>query len=438
MRQPARIQAAIELLDAIDASLKAGGAAADVIVKAYFRARRFAGSKDRAAITELVFANLRRHAEMLWRAGEGADARTRMIAYLAATDQNIDESFDGSLYAPPPLADDERQLVERIKNTQGDEGDDRPDWVSAACPPWMLDRFRDRFGDRLDAEMAALQGRAPLDLRVNLLATNVEDISEELEAQGLAFEPGAFASTSFRILKNIDLSALAIYASGKVEVQDQGAQIASALCGAQPGQQVADLCAGAGGKTLALAADMANQGSILAFDTVAKRLAELNERSHRAGAQIITTELLPTEGARRAATLQNLHNSADLVVLDVPCSGTGTWRRNPESRWRLTAQALQKYCEIQKRLLGEGAMLVRPGGRLAYITCSLLLDEDEDQITAFLEGNPGFRLTPYRDVWGENLNGLAPQTLSVLPECLCLSPGSHATDGFFVALLEKI
>jgi 16S rRNA (cytosine967-C5)-methyltransferase len=435
MRHPARLQAAIDLLDEIEQSLASDGAAADMIVKNYFRTRRYAGSKDRAAVMALVFAPLRRRAEILWRAGEDADARTRMITCLALAGEAIEEVFDGSPHAPAPLSGAELALVQTLRAAPEKEP---PEWVAAECPLWLMENFRLRFGAHLMTEMAALNERAPLDLRVNLLKATVAAMGAELTRRNIAFTPCSFAPAGLRLLKNADLTQDPLYTEGKIEIQDEGAQVAAALAAAQSGERVVDLCAGAGGKTLALAADMENNGIIHAFDIVAKRLGELERRALRAGVTIIKAEQLPEGGPGRTASLDPLRGNADLVLLDVPCSGSGTWRRNPEARWRLTPDRLSWYVATQRALLDEGAGLVARGGRLLYITCSLLMDENESQITGFLAAHPDFRLIPYGEVWRRKLPGSPPGTLSSLPEALCLSPGSHGTDGFFVAALQKI
>ena len=435
MRHPARLQAAIDLLDEVEQSLASDGPAADMIVKNYFRTRRYAGSKDRAAVGSLVFGPLRRRAEILFHAGDDADARSRMIAYLALTGAAIEEAFDGSPHAPAPLFESEQALVEKIRLSQPK---DLPDWVAAECPEWLMENFRSRFGDRFAEEMAALNERAPLDLRVNSLKATVAEIEHQLTRRNIAFAPCRYAPSGLRLQQNTDLTQDPLYQTGQIEIQDEGAQVAAILAAAQAGETVVDLCAGAGGKALALAADMENNGVIHAFDTVAKRLDELKRRATRAGAWIIKPERLTQVGAGRRALLDAQRGHADLVVLDVPCSGSGTWRRSPEARWRLTPGHLARYTEAQRSLLDEGAGLLREGGRLLYITCSLLFDENERQIAAFLAAHPGFRLVPYGDIWRRKWTSPPPTTLSSLPEALCLTPGSHGTDGFFVAVLQKI
>ena len=435
MRHPARLQAAIDLLEEVEASLASDGPAADMIVKTYFRTRRYAGSKDRAAVGSLVFGPLRRRAEILWWAGDDADARTRMITYLALSGAAIEDEFDGSPHAPAPLSEAEQALVQKVRSARQQE---MPDWVAAECPAWLMENFKARFGADFEKEMAALNERAPLDLRVNTLKATVAEVGAQLTRRNIAYEPCAFAPAGFRLAKNTDLTQDPLYIDGQLEIQDEGAQVATVLANAQSGETVVDLCAGAGGKALGLAADMDNNGAIFAFDTVAKRLDEAKRRLVRAGVWIIKPERLAQEGAGRMAALDPVRGHADLVVLDVPCSGTGTWRRNPEARWRLTPEHLARYVAAQRALLDEGAELVKPGGRLLYITCSLLSAEDEDQITAFLAANPDFRLVPYGDIWRQKLRSAQPETRSSLEGALCLTPASHGTDGFFVACLQKI
>ncbi len=443
MRHPARIQAAIELLNAIEQSLAEGGASADVIIKAYFRARRYAGSKDRAAVAELVYGVLRQRAELLWCLQDGVEpgtalnGRAMMIVWLtrksAMTIDRLGEIFDGSAYAPEPLDAEERALVASLPAAAM-----LPEWVTCQCPAWLIGKLQARFGTGIAAEFAAMNDRAPLDIRVNTQIAAVAEVAEGLAQAGFTAERLKYAPAGFRLPNGTPVTQLPVMLSGQIEIQDEAAQVASALSMARSPNTVVDLCAGAGGKALAMASLMTGDGQVYAFDTVERRLFELIARAKRARAANIQTLCLPEAGPDRAALVEEFKGETDLVVLDVPCSGTGTWRRNPEARWRLTPARLDKYLEIQAGLLEEGAALVQKNGMLAYMTCSLLREENEAQILAFLTAHKEFQVVPYRDLWPEEGAQAAPETLSSQPECLCLSPGSHGTDGFFMAFMQRI
>ncbi|MGE0668580.1 MAG: RsmB/NOP family class I SAM-dependent RNA methyltransferase [Sphingomonadales bacterium] len=423
MREGARIQAAIDLVAAVDGSVQGGGAAADTILRDYFRQRRYAGSKDRRAVAELLYAVLRRRGELAWRLGDGGDPPRLAVllqAALSGADLDaLDASFEGDPHAPARLDQSE---ITSLREALAADPSTAPAWARLNFPAWLEPSLRRRFGDRLDEEMAALEGRAPLDLRVNLLRGRVED--------ALALLPGAtrtgLLSTALRLPTAEDISSHGAYLGGLVEIQDEASQVGALLTGAGRGMQVLDLCAGGGGKTLAMAARMGNTGQIYAHDTDRRRLEKLRPRARRADARNI----------QYVESAAKLPGGMDLVVLDVPCSGTGTWRRNPELRWRLTPERLAALLEAQDGLLDRGAALVRPGGTLAYLTCSLLPEEGEDRVGAFLSRNPAFAGVPWTRNWPAT-EGPPPASLSTSPDCLVLSPASHQTDGFFVAVLQR-
>ena len=383
MTPAARTQAAIDLLDAIVRAALDNGAAADTLIARYFKDRRYAGSKDRRAVRELVYAAIRMIGE------RPASGRAAMLA-LAAADPAVAATFDGSPHGPAPIAADE-----------------------APAAPGILPRW---LGERLVAsglgpeEQAALVERAPLDVRVNALLADAPVIA--------GAEPIAGLPSALRLPTGTDLAPFA----GQVEPQDAGSQAVTLAAAAAPGMRVVDLCAGAGGKTLALAAAMANAGTILATDTDRARLSRLAPRAARAGVTIAEPRLL--DPGREGEQLADWRGAADVVLVDAPCSGTGTWRRNPEARWRLTPARLDRLVETQARLLRIAAPLVRPGGALVYVVCSLLDGEGRAQVDAFLAAHPGWRADalalPFGQAHGAGLR---------------LTPGHDRTDGFFVARL---
>jgi 16S rRNA (cytosine967-C5)-methyltransferase len=423
MREGARIQAAIDLVAAVDGSTRDGGAPADSILRDYFRQRRYAGSRDRRAVGDRLYAVLRRRGELNWRLGDPqAEARLAVLAHAALEGQPVDAMntlFEGDPHAPAPLAEQETsQLMQSVTADLSTA----PAWARLNFPAWLEDSLRRRFGERLDEEMAALAGRAPLDLRVNLLRGTVEDAMKLLPEASSA----GLVSTALRLPAGEDIAHHIAYLGGMVEIQDEASQIGALLTGARRGLQVLDLCAGGGGKTLAMAAQMGNSGQIYAYDTDRRRLERLRPRARRADARNI----------QYVESAAKLPANLDLVVLDVPCSGTGTWRRSPELRWRLTPERLAALTQLQDSLLDRGAALVKPGGRLIYLTCSLLTEECEARVDGFLARNPAFASVSWKENWPAS-EGPPPASLSRWPDYLMLSPATHRTDGFFVAVLQR-
>ena len=388
MTPSARTQAAIELLDQIIDAARDSGAAADTLIARYFATRRYAGSKDRRAVRELVYAAIRAVGE------RPASGRSAMLA-VAATDPELAATFDGVGHGPAPIGTKETAAATGI------------------APRWIVDRL---YASDLDeAECAALIDRAPLDVRINRV------IDEPNEIEGAEPIPGL--PDGLRLPTGTNVENLPAYNHGAIEVQDAGSQIVTLAAKAQRGQRIVDLCAGAGGKTLALAAVMEGQGVVLATDTDRNRLSRLAPRAERARAGIIESRLI--NPGRELEMLDDWTGSADCVLIDAPCSGTGTWRRNPEARWRLTPDRIERLVETQRKVLEVGAALVKPGGALVYIVCSLLDEEGAGQVAAFLSANPGWR--------AQSLDLSAGRTHG---PGVRLTPAHDATDGFFVARLQ--
>ena len=384
MTPAARVQGAIELLDLIIAAARGQGASADRIIAEWFKTRRYMGSGDRRAVRELVYGAVRVCGEI------PVSGRAAMLR-LGQGDPAILPLFDGSNHAPAALAPCE------------------PVASAGIAPRWLEAKLADSgiAGD----EAAALLGRAPLDVRVNRLKPALD--------LPLAGEPTQ-APDAVRFPAGTPVEQWEAYQTGRIEVQDSGSQLCCLALAARPGETVIDLCAGAGGKTLALAAAMDNRGRLIAADTDRGRLSRLPPRAARAGALNVETRLL--NPGREAEALADLARLADAVLVDAPCSGTGTWRRNPEVRWRLSAAELARLAALQLRLLDLAASLVRPGGRLIYVTCSLLDVEGADQAEAFLTRHPDWRAQ-------------RPELPAGTPRgCgLRLSPAHDQTDGFFIA-----
>ncbi|MEO5587523.1 MAG: RsmB/NOP family class I SAM-dependent RNA methyltransferase [Novosphingobium sp.] len=392
MTPQARVQAAIEILDLIIAAARNAGAPADRIVSDWFRARRFAGSSDRRAVRELVYAAIRHCGEV------PHDGRAALLTF-ARVDPAMASLFDGSAHAPAPIEEGERQA-----------------WPGVA-PRW-LERALAASGVAGE-DAAALLGRAPLDLRVNSLKASRETLELPVPAEATPPQHG------LRLPHGAQVEQWDAFRDGLIEVQDTGSQLACEAVAAQPGETIIDMCAGAGGKTLALAAAMENRGTLLACDTDRGRLSRLTPRAVRAGAGMIETLLLNPN--RENDALGNWQNRAHAVLVDAPCSGTGTWRRNPEARWRLTEAQLERYIATQARLLDLAVKLVRPGGRLVYVVCSLLDSEGAAQIGDLLARHPSFRADlPQLPLGAARGPGIR------------LTPLRDDTDGFFIARLIRL
>lgn len=389
MTPAARVQAAIEILDLVIAAARSNGAPADRLIAEWFRPRRFAGSSDRRAVREIAYRAIRA-------CGEVPESGRAAMLLLAEDDPAFAALFDGSHHGPARVL--------------GDEPIARP----GIAPQWLEERLT--ASGISGAEAATLLDRAPLDLRVNTLKASRDGMELPVEA-----EPTA-APNGLRLKAPATVEQWQQWKDGLVEVQDTGSQIVCAVVAAKPDETVIDLCAGAGGKTLALAAAMENRGALLASDTDRTRLSRLGPRAQRAGATLVETLLL--NPGQEVEALSPWQARADAVLVDAPCSGTGTWRRNPEARWRITEKELSRLAALQSRLLDIAAGLVRPGGRLVFVTCSLLDAEGKAQVDDFLARHPGWRAElpplPAGRVHGRGLR---------------LTPSHDGTDGFFVACL---
>jgi len=392
MTPQARVQAAIELLDEVIESARTGGAAADTLIARYFKTRRYAGSKDRRAVREHVYAAIRR-------AGEIPESGRSAMVGLARVDSDLAALFDGSPHGPALLHDDDETASAGI------------------APEWLVQKLAETVPTE---DMPALLERAPLDLRVNRLKGNRANLLDAFPGA----RPTPHAPDGLRLREAIQVESSPAWIDGLVEVQDEGSQLAALATGAAAGMTVVDLCAGAGGKTLALAAMMGDRGHLVACDTDRGRLSRLGPRATRAGATAIDTRLL--DPGREAGQLQDLLDLADVVLIDAPCSGTGTWRRNPETRWRISQKRLQQLGALQSRLLDVGAALVRPGGTLVYVVCSLLAEEGREQIANYLAAN---------DAWTAEAVDLVAGRES--GDGWVLSPARDGTDGFFIARLKR-
>ena len=423
-----RLQAILALLQEVESVARP----ADAIVSAWFRDRRSLGGGDRGLIVTGLLSILRHQARLGWwlrTHDRPATPRNRLLAWLVLVENRspdqVRTQFNGARDVPA-LTDRERWLVAKLHGSPIDDPA-MPEQVRLECPDWAAAPLRERFGDLFAREMAACLDPAPLDLRVNPVKANREAMLQALQALGHAAEPTRLAPYGIRVRQRPSLANLPMLKSGAVEIQDEGSQLVALLVGARPGERVVDFCAGAGGKTLAIAADMANRGQVIACDVSEGRLKRAAERFRRAGLHNIETRPLASETDKWVKRHKGMY---DRVLVDAPCSGTGTWRRNPDARWRTLGAGLETLVPQQARILASAARLVKPGGRLVYATCSLLPAENEAQVEAFLAAHPGFQVVPVRAV----VPGL---NASAHPDHLALTPARHDTDGFFAAVMER-
>jgi 16S rRNA (cytosine967-C5)-methyltransferase len=431
MTPAARLSAAIELIETIDSQRVPAAQA----LKEWGSSHRFAGSGDRAAIAGLVWDVLRRRASSAW-IMESDTARARVLGMLKVergmSADAIAALCDGGRFAPQPLTDTERAAL-TSRTTQ-----DAPPAIAGDYPEWLDSHLAQAFGDDRAAEATAMASRAPLDLRVNTLKAKREKVLRSLahlnaketpwSLTGLRIELGADA-------RNPGIHAEEDFIKGAVEVQDEGSQLAALFSAAKPGEQVIDLCAGAGGKTLALAAMMSGKGRLIATDRDKRQLAPIHERLSRAG--VHNAEVRAPKG--EAEPLADIKATADLVVIDAPCSGTGTWRRNPDAKWRIRPGALEIRLKDQIEVLDRASAMVKTGGRIAYITCSVLPAENSEQVQRFMTRHPEFSVQPPEEtasVLWDKAEAFADAALRT-EEGWLMTPRRTGTDGFFVSILKK-
>jgi 16S rRNA (cytosine967-C5)-methyltransferase len=429
MTPGARALGAIEVLADIEARKRPAAEA----LKDWGLAHRFAGSGDRAAIGNLVFDALRARASNAYAMDEDG-ARALVLRTLVEgwkqTPEAVAAIADGSRHALEPLTSAELAGLKR------DIPSDAPAAVRGDFPEWLAPELERAFGARAAEEGAALALRAPIDLRANTLKASREKVLKALRRFGLS--PTPHSPLGLRIAhgpgpaKSPHIEAEPGHGKGWYEVQDEGSQLATLLSGAGPKEQVIDLCAGAGGKTLGLAAAMENTGQLYAYDTDRLRLRPIFERLRRAGVRNV--QVLAAGDTEALGALQG---KMDRVVIDAPCTGSGVWRRRPDAKWRLAPPMLEARLAEQRAVLDQGAKFVKPGGRLAYITCSVLPRENRDQVDAFLARYPEFKLVPWRAVWEAALPSPPLPSADGSEETLLMTPLRHGTDGFYVALLER-
>jgi len=426
MRLGGRLAAAIEILEDIETRHRP---AADAM-RDWGLSHRFAGAGDRAAIGNFVYDALRRRREAAW-IFDAETARTLVLgAYLienGVSPEQLIGSLQDDRFGPPSLTEEE------LGTLRSRFSEDLPASVRANAPDWCETMMERAFGSEWAGEGAALASRPPLDMRANRLKATREKVLSALSRTGAV--PAALAPNGLRIApisgdgRHPNVQAEPAFQKGWFEVQDEGSQIVAELAGPAQGEQVLDFCAGAGGKTLAFSAMMDNRGQVHAYDADRQRLAPIFERLKRAGCrnvQVVT----------EAPQLERLAGQMDLVVVDAPCTGSGTWRRRPDAKWRLTAQQLETRRTEQSTILDAASRYVRSGGRLAYITCSIFQEENADQAAAFLARSPEFRPVDYESYWHQRLPGAKAKPR--LANGITLTPATTDTDGFYFACFERI
>lgn len=427
---PTLLQATLDLLCDVEAAARP----ADAVTSAFFRARRHLDDRDRGAVLALLHALLRHRARLGWwlaRQNRDDTARNRLLAWLVLgegkTSTQIRRLLDGGTSDAAALTEPEHALLVGLQD-QTLAHPDMPEAVRLECPPWAVAPLTRRFGEAFAAEMAATLAPPPLDLRVNPIRTTRDAMLRQLQGMGLRATAMQLSPHGIRLEERLSLARLPGLKTGDIEIQDEGSQLVALLVDARPGERVVDFCAGAGGKTLAIAAQMKNTGHVVACDVNEARLKSCAERLRRAGLHNVETRLLAQETDR---WIKRHRGQFDRVLVDAPCSGTGTWRRNPDARWRAPDLGLENLVALQARILASAARLVKPGGRLVYATCSLLCEENDAQVARFLASSPGFRLVPVPDAVPHDLALAAPSGH------LVLTPAQHGTDGFFAAVLQR-
>ncbi|MES0100391.1 RsmB/NOP family class I SAM-dependent RNA methyltransferase [Mesorhizobium sp. M0019] len=427
MRLGGRLAAAIEVLDDIGRRHRP---VADAL-KDWGLSHRFAGGGDRAAIGNIVYDALRRKRSAGWLLGEDTPRAIGFGALLlewGQTAQSLNEALEGDKFAPPLLTADELTTLAARRLA------DAPPAVRADIPDWCMPLFERAFGTAWVEEGAALGTRPPLDLRVNTLKADRGKVLAELAETGA--KPARIAPHGIRIPpiegdgRHPNVQAEPAFQKGWFEVQDEGSQIAAELAGAEPGMQVLDFCAGAGGKTLALSAAMDNRGQIFAHDAEKARLAPIFDRIRRSenrNVQIVT----------KPAELAPLGKHMDIVLIDAPCTGSGTWRRRPDAKWRLTQRQLDARKGEQETILDAARDFVKPGGLLVYITCSVFDEENGDQVSAFRDRHPGFVPLDHRQLWDSRFAGHEAAVRIGAAGGISLSPMLSGTDGFCFCALRR-
>lgn len=438
MTPGARAQGAIDVIDMIlSAWMSETRIPSDKLLQNYFASHRYIGSKDRGQISAYVYWVLRHKASLDWwinQFDQRVHGRSYIFATLVLKDKHPSTSFislcSDSKYSPPPATKDEEIFIDGLQDKSIYHPSMSPE-ESLNYPTWLDEKLRRAFGTKFDDAMRAMNEQAPTDIRVNTIKATRENVLKAMHELEYDAAPTPTSPIGIRLSKRFPVFVTDAFKKGWFEVQDEGSQIVAQLVQAEPGHRVIDFCAGAGGKTLAIAASMQNKGRILAWDKSKKRLSQIAPRLRRAGVDNVEVHEITSETDQY---IKRHKNSADRVLVDVPCSGTGTWRRNPDLKWRFNDQDLKEVRQQQEAILKSAARLVKQGGRLIYATCSVLKEENEDQIDQFLNEFPNFRVVCARKIWDKDNSYNQDDVVSYLS----LTPHEDGVDGFFAAVLEKV
>ena len=433
MTPSARIAGLIELLDRVLSSEKIP---MDVTAGDWFRPKRYIGSKDRSEIAERLYRIMRHKARYSWYANQiamdGIDNKARSLVLIdcAFNDEDYENRLfsGGGQYAADPLSKAEKEALEKLLKI---EPKDVPLDVRLEVPDWAAPMLKERYGADYEKAMMAMLETADLNLRVNTLKSTVAEAKDSLAKDGVETGHTKYSPIGLALKGKAYLAKTKAFNKGHVEIQDEGSQLIAALCDAKPSMRVLDYCAGGGGKTLALASAMENKGSIVASDNDARRLERGRKRYRKAGVHNVELKCIEDEKVKKWFKRQK--ETFDVVLVDAPCSSSGTWRRNPDLRWRFYGPSLDEIKSLQTQIMDRVAKCVKPGGRLVYATCSVFKEENENQIEQFLKDNPDFALMPMKEAWPYDAKRL-PQNCD---DYMFLSPHSHGTDGFFCAALVK-
>lgn len=425
MTPAARVKTIIEILETFIVS----PVPMDSTIGDFMRNRRYIGSKDRRNIVERLYSIARHHGRINWLLEQAKledTPRNRVLVWLIwgekKTLDDMNALFDGSKYGPEALTSEEQALSFDDK--------DMPAHLRVECPPQYEEQLRALYGDHFEQELNAMLEPATLDIRVNVHLKDVDSVKDVLAKDKVHTDKAPYSPWGLRTKGKVFLSKTKAFVKGWIDIQDEGSQLIATVCNAQPGMQVLDYCAGGGGKTLALANAMGCKGRIVAMDTEEHRLKKARPRFRRSHVHDII-EIRPLSEQRHRKWLRRQKGTFDVVLLDVPCSGTGTWRRNPDTRWRQFGPSIEELTAVQSEILDKVAHTVKPGGRLVYATCSILSQENEDQIKAFLERHKNYMILPLKEAWPEGLD------CPCEGELMRLSPYQHNTDGFFAAVLVR-
>ena len=432
MTPGARIAAVIEILELLDKSIFT----TESPISGYFRSRRYIGSSDRKDITEKIFRIMRRRARLNWLSGYDT-VRGRVITDLffsnGKSEDLVKALFNEKKYNPLPLNDEENSLFAKLK-IQSFSSENYPPEVEAELPKWIFNILIKQWKSNFGFEIAAFNRPAQICLRVNTMKDSLRNTQKRLLKDKIITEATNLSPIGLKLKVRENLSKSFALKNGLIEIQDEGSQLIAALVDSKPNHKTIDLCAGAGGKALALGAAMKNTGLIIACDTNSKRLNKIKPRIKRSGLKNISIYHIKNNND---AFFSEHAQTSNRVLIDVPCSGSGTWRRAPEKKWKITKTILSDLISTQKTLMQQAAQLILTGGRLIYSTCSVLPKENEEQVDWFLNQHANFRLIPIDDIWLKIFGDQCPKNVISSNNYLSLTPARHDTDGFFASILEK-